>query len=81
MKAVHLGLMLVGVVHEDSVDIVRFIRTMLQWYIHSVFCDMRHERDWLLTLDHLDCLSFCLQMSPVHVGLMLMGVVLRFCQD
>jgi hypothetical protein len=40
---------LVGVVDEDSVDIVRFVRTMLLLYVHSVFCDMSHEQGWLLT--------------------------------
>jgi hypothetical protein len=75
MNAVHLGLMLVGVVDEDSVNIVRFIRTMLLWYVHSVVCDTSHERDWLLTLYHLDCFSTCLQMNAFHVGLMLKGVL------
>jgi hypothetical protein len=75
MNVVHLGLMLAGVVDEDSVNIVRFVCTMLLWYVHSVVCDTSHERDILLTLPHLDCLSICRQMSPVHLGLMLVGVV------
>jgi hypothetical protein len=32
------------------------------------------ERDQLLTLSHLDCLATGLEMSPVHVGLMLEGL-------
>jgi hypothetical protein len=41
MNAVHIGLMLVGVVYEDCVKIVRFVHTMLLHYIHSVVCE--HE--------------------------------------
>jgi hypothetical protein len=75
MSPVHLGLMLVDVVDEDSLNIVLcFVPSMLRRYVHSVDCDMSHERDWLLTLYHLDCFSTCLQMWPVHLGLMLEGL-------
>jgi hypothetical protein len=60
-------------------SMVRFVRTMLLWYVHSVVCDASHERDWLLTLYHLDCFLRGLQMSPVHLGLMLVGVVDEDC--
>jgi hypothetical protein len=43
MNAVHIGLMLVGVVDEDSVNIVHVVRTKMIQYVHSIFCDTSHE--------------------------------------
>jgi hypothetical protein len=75
MSPVHLGLMLVGVVDEHSLNIVCFVPSMLRQYVQRAVCDTSHERDILITLPHLDCLAICLQMSPVHVALMLVGIV------
>jgi hypothetical protein len=79
MNAVHIGLMLVGVVDEDSVNIVHVVPTKMIQYIQGIVYNTSHEKDWLLTLYLFDCFSTLLQMRPVHVALMMGVVVYEDC--